>query len=68
MSGLTKVLIEELQTAPDSVQREVHDFLVFLMERRKRETSADENLLVLAESAWAADWNTPEEDEAWRDL
>jgi hypothetical protein len=27
-----------------------------------------EDLLPLAQTAWAADWNTPEEDEAWRDL
>jgi hypothetical protein len=25
-------------------------------------------LLTLAESAWAVDWDTPEEDEAWRNL
>ena len=27
-----------------------------------------ENLLPLAQTAWGADWSTPEEDEAWRDL
>ena len=26
----------------------------------------DETLLPLAQTAWAADWSTPEEDEAWR--
>jgi hypothetical protein len=30
--------------------------------------SSQERLLPLAQTAWAADWDTPEEDEAWRDL
>jgi hypothetical protein len=66
MSTLTKALIEEIQAAPESVQREVFDFLAFLKAREKGE--GRENLLPLAQTAWAADWNTPEEDEAWRNL
>ena len=68
MSTLTKTLIEEIQTAPETVQREVFDFLVFLKARQTAQTEGGENLLPLAQIAWAADWNTPEEDEAWRDL
>ena len=64
MSVLTQTLIEEIKTAPEAVQREVFDFLVFLKARREEH----ENLLPLAQTAWAADWNTPQEDEAWRDL
>ena len=30
--------------------------------------SSRTSLLPLAQTAWAADWNTPEEDEAWREL
>jgi hypothetical protein len=66
MSTLTKNLIEEIKTAPESVQREVLDFLTFLKTREKGE--GRENLLPLAQAAWAADWDSPEEDEAWRDL
>jgi hypothetical protein len=64
MSGLTQALIEEIKAAPEPLQREVFDFLVFLKSRQE----GRENLLVLAETAWAADWNTQQEDEAWRDL
>jgi hypothetical protein len=64
MSGLTQTLIEEIKAAPEPLQREVFDFLVFLKSRQE----GRENLLALAETAWASDWNTPEEDEAWRDL
>lgn len=68
MSTLTRTLIEEIRTAPESVQREVFDFLAFLKARQTAQAEGAENLLPLAQTAWAADWNTPEEDEAWRDL
>ncbi len=68
MSTLTKALIEEIKTAPEPVQREVFDFLVFLKSRPSSQAEGRENLLPLAQTAWAADWDTPEEDEAWRDL
>ena len=66
MSTLTQHLIEEIKTAPESVQREVFDVLAFLKTREKAE--GRENLLPLAGTAWAAEWDTPEEDKAWRDL
>jgi hypothetical protein len=65
MSTLTKTLIEEIKTAPETVQREV---LAFLKARQRAQIEGQESLLPLAQTAWAADWNTPEEDEAWRDL
>ena len=68
MNALTNTLIEEIKTAPDAVQREVFDFLVFLKAQEAARGEGHENLLPLAQTAWAADWNTPEEDEAWRDL
>jgi hypothetical protein len=68
MSTFTKTLIEEIKTAPETVQREVFDFLVFLKARQTALKEGGENLLPLAQTAWASDWNTPEEDEAWRDL
>ncbi len=73
MSEFTRALIEEIKTAPEPVQREVLDFLVFLKAQRAarhdgKEDSPVADLLPLAESAWGSDWGTPEEDEAWRDL
>ena len=65
MSTLTQALIDEIKSAPEPVQREVLDFLVFL---KSRQTEGRENLLPLAQTAWAADWDTPEEDAAWRNL
>ena len=68
MSTLTKTLIEEIKSAPEPIQREVFDFLVFLKARRGPPDEGAENLLPLAHTAWASDWNSPQEDEAWRDL
>ena len=68
MSETTRALIEEIKTAPESVQREVFDFVIFLKTRFKADPEGAENLLPLAQTAWNADWNTAQEDEAWRDL
>ena len=68
MSTLTKALIEEIKAAPETVQREVFDFLVVLMTRQVAREEGTEDLLSLAQTSWAADWNTPEEDKARRDL
>jgi len=68
MSTLTKTLIEEIESAPEAVQREVFDFLVFLKSKESARNEGREDLLALAQTAWSADWNSPEEDEAWRDL
>ncbi len=60
--------MQEIAAAPESVQQQVFDFVLFLKARRRAQAEGSEDLLPLAQSAWAADWNTPEEDEAWRDL
>ena len=70
MSPLTRSLIEELEHAPESVQREVLAFLRHLRARNAGNDGSEDvhALLPLSESAWAVDWDTPEEDEAWRNL
>jgi len=68
LEPLTRTLIQEIQSAPEAVQRQVFDFLVFLKARQTAPAEGGENLLPLAQSAWAADWNTPEEEKSWRDL
>jgi hypothetical protein len=52
------------------VQREVLAFLRHLRARGAGNDGSEDvhALLPLAKSAWAADWDTPEEDEAWRNL
>ena len=65
MSTLTQSLIAEIEAAPEPVQREVLGLLARL---RQQHEEGRENLLPLASVAWAADWDSPEEDAAWRDL
>lgn len=66
MSMLTQTLTDEIKTAPETVQQEVFDFLTFLKARQTARDEGRESLLPLAQTAWAADWDTPEEEEAWR--
>ncbi len=55
----------ELADLPETLQREVYDFVRFLRLRRDEEVF---NGLLLSESALRKDWNTPEEDAAWANL
>ena len=68
MSALTQTLIEEIKSAPEAVQQEVLNFLVLLKRKASARGEGGEDLLPLAQTAWSADWDTPEKDEAWRDL
>ena len=62
----TRELIEqELDTLPESLQREVYDFVRFL--RLKSNGEAFDGLLASHE-VLARDWDTPEEDAAWANL
>lgn len=58
----------EIESAPEGLQREVLDFVVFLKSRGSAVMEGLESLLPLAGRAWEAGWNSPEEDAAWRDL
>ena len=53
------------QDPPESVQRDVFDPLVFLKTRLDAEAEGAENLLPLAQTAWAADWIISEEGGVW---
>ena len=60
---MTQKAIQELESLPDELLDEVLDFARYLKARRARTDDA-----LLSEAALAREWNTPEEDEAWRDL
>jgi hypothetical protein len=66
MSSTT--LLAEIESAPEEIRCEVMAFLSFLKSRYSADSPTGESMLSLAESAWAADWSSPEEDEAWKDL
>lgn len=58
----------DLRDLPESAQREVYDFYLFVRQRVLTEQSvaaAGEGAL-LSEESLAEDWDRPEEDEAWQ--
>jgi hypothetical protein len=62
----TQQLIEkEVAELPESLRREVYDFVRFL---RLRAADEPADGLLLSQSALAREWNTPEEDVAWASL
>lgn len=67
MSTMTEKeqLLTELDRLPDSLLREVLDFVRFL---RTKVTGESLELLAASESSLKKDWLKPEEDAAWRDL
>jgi len=62
------MLLAELEGVPEETRREVLNFLAFLKSRNAASLPRGESLLPLAQTAWAEDWSSPEEDEAWKDL
>jgi hypothetical protein len=62
------MLIAELESVPEETRREVLDFLAFLKNRNAASSPSGESFLPLAQTAWAEDWSSLEEDEAWKDL
>ncbi|MEO7659886.1 MAG: DUF2281 domain-containing protein [Pyrinomonadaceae bacterium] len=60
-----ELVIKEIETLPERLQRQVYDFARFL--KTKAADDAFDGLL-LSESALAKDWDTPEEDAAWSNL
>ena len=62
------LLIAELESVSEETRRKVLDFLAFLKSRNAASSPSGESLLPLAQTAWAEDWSSPEEDEAWKDL
>jgi len=62
----TRELIDkELEVLPESLQREVYDFVRFLKLKSDEDSF---NGLLLSESALSKDWNIPQEDAAWANL
>jgi hypothetical protein len=62
MHCIIEEITEKTAVLPENLQQEVLDFVEFIS--RKQLTLLNETAL-LSEQALAADWNQPEEEEAW---
>lgn len=65
-SSVKEQLLQEIDQTPDSLLKEVLDFLLFV--RARKVTQEQLEVSLLSESTLAEDWLTPEEDEAWQHL
>ena len=69
MSSLAEIT-QAAETLPPEQRRKLVESLLASLQGQKE--SQDEAVLVsllpLAATAWSQDWDTAEEDEAWRDL
>ena len=59
-----ELILKEVANLSEALQREVYDFARFLREK----SEAEFNGLLLSESALRKEWDTPEEDAAWKNL
>ncbi len=61
-------LFEEIKKVPDDLLKEVYDYLLFL--KHKKSSAHEDKLMthIVSEQVLARDWNTQEEDEAWKNL
>jgi hypothetical protein len=59
------VLIQEIENLPPDCIKEVVDFVVWI--KQQKSPRVPETML-LSEAALSKDWNTSEEDEAWKNL
>ncbi len=63
---IKQLLLNEIETIPESTLKEVLDFLLFIKTRESQQEQLEISLL--SEPLLAEDWLTPEEDEAWQHL
>jgi len=67
MTRSIQELTAKISALPEPMQQEVFDFVEFMHTKAARQSSlsAKHEPALLSEQALAADWNRPEEDEAW---
>lgn len=59
-----ETLSEEIKNIPQNLLDELYDYLLFL----KKKESETKYLPLDSENVLARDWNSPEEEEAWKNL
>ena len=65
---MTKAERFDLSDLPEEALTELYDYYLFLKQRYGNKTFLNvPETALLSEQALAADWNKPEEDEAWKD-
>jgi hypothetical protein len=60
-----ETLLREIDTLPAECLGEVVDFVEYIKQKQMRKLP---ETMILSEASLAKEWDTPEEDEAWRYL
>ncbi len=63
-----EILSEEIKNSPENVLRELYDFLLFLKYKKRNNSDDTAKTHLISEKVLSRDWDTPEEDEAWKNL
>jgi hypothetical protein len=59
------ILLHEIDTLPAECLGEVVDFVEYI---KRKQLKKIPKTMLLSEASLAREWDTPEEDEAWRNL
>ena len=66
MTHSIQEITAKISALPEPMQQEVIDFIEFMQTKIARQSLPSKHEpALLSEQALAADWNRPEEDEAW---
>lgn len=60
-----EVLSEEINNTPEGLLKELYDYLLFLRQKRQSDKILTH---IISEKSLSRDWDSPEEDEAWKNL
>ncbi len=64
--SIKEALAEEIKSSPANLLKEIYDYLLFLKSRKTGEDNIKTHLA--SEKVLSRDWDSPEEDEAWKNL
>ena len=59
---------EEIKKIPENLLDELYDYLLFLKYKKSESKRDWLPIQEASEKVLSRDWNTPEEDEAWKNL
>ena len=63
-----EALSEEIKNIPEAILSELYDYLLFLKYKKTEKKKDNLPIQTASEKVLSRDWNTLEEDEAWKNL
>jgi hypothetical protein len=63
-----EALSEEIKNIPEALLNELYDYLLFLKYKKSEKRKDNLPIQTTSEKVLSREWDTPEEDEAWKNL